>query len=54
MAIGAIKDISVFRPGIVKREKEAGEHKRDRGNKRFPKEPEEKADHKEGKVNIRV
>ena len=54
MAIRNIKDISVLLPDVIKREKNADEHGKNRRNKRPPEEPEEKTDLKKGKVNIRV
>jgi len=55
MAIGDVKDISILRPNVIKREKDADEHQRNRGGKRPPEEPpKEKADPEEGKINIRV
>ena len=55
MAIGDVKDISILRPNVIKREKDADERRRNRRDKRSPEEPpKEKADPEEGKISIRV
>jgi hypothetical protein len=54
MAIGEIQDISIFRPGVIKREKDADEQRRNRRNRQPREEPEETPDPGKGKVDIQV
>ena len=53
MAIGEIKDISIFRPGVIKREKDADEQRRNRRNRQPREEPEETPDPGKGKWTSR-
>jgi len=54
MAIESIKDSSIFRPNVIKREKDAGGHRRKQENGQPEKERKEKPDPEKGKVDIRV
>ena len=54
MAIENIKDVSIYRPNVIKREKDAGERRHKRENGRSPKDRKEKPDPEKGKVNILV